>query len=113
VVNLCTKMGQTPRKTVERAGFQVCRRRSSRSCVFVFFSYWQPAPAAVRAVRRGKGRVSLRRVRTREVYSKQCESVCVLFIGTQYSSLYTAVDTPAEAAWMNEVDVSATKMPVR
>jgi hypothetical protein len=23
----------------------------------------------------------------------------VLFIGTQYSNLYTAVDTPAEAAW--------------
>jgi hypothetical protein len=24
----------------------------------------------------------------------------VLFIGTQYSNLYTAVDTPAEAAWL-------------
>jgi hypothetical protein len=24
---------------------------------------------------------------------------CVLFIGTQYSNLYTAMDTPAEAAW--------------
>jgi hypothetical protein len=24
---------------------------------------------------------------------------CVLFIGTQYRNLYTAVDTPAEAAW--------------
>jgi hypothetical protein len=24
-----------------------------------------------------------------------------LFIGTQYSNLYTAVDTPAEAAWFN------------
>ena len=24
----------------------------------------------------------------------------VLFIGTQFSNLYTAVDTPAEAAWL-------------
>jgi hypothetical protein len=24
----------------------------------------------------------------------------VLFIGTQYSNLYTAVDTPDEAAWL-------------
>ena len=24
---------------------------------------------------------------------------CLLFIGTHYSNLYTAVDTPAEAAW--------------
>jgi hypothetical protein len=28
------------------------------------------------------------------------ERVCVLFIFTQYSNLYTAVDTPAEAAWL-------------
>jgi len=25
----------------------------------------------------------------------------VLFIGTQYSNLYTAVDTPAKAAWLS------------
>ncbi len=25
----------------------------------------------------------------------------MLFIGTQYSNLYTAVDTPAEAAWFH------------
>jgi len=27
------------------------------------------------------------------------EGESVLFIGTQFSNLYTAVDTPAEAAW--------------
>ena len=25
---------------------------------------------------------------------------CVMFIGTRFSNLYTAVDTPAEAAWL-------------
>jgi hypothetical protein len=32
----------------------------------------------------------------------------VLFIGTQYSNLYTTVDTPAEAAWSNDQEVSYT-----
>jgi len=29
---------------------------------------------------------------------QQLQRECVLFIGTQFSNLYTAVDTPAEAA---------------
>ena len=30
---------------------------------------------------------------------RECARESVLFISTQYSNLYTAVDTPAEAAW--------------
>jgi hypothetical protein len=39
----------------------------------------------------------------------------VLFIGTQYSNLYTAVDTPAEAAWrlLSIVLVAACHVDIR
>jgi hypothetical protein len=33
---------------------------------------------------------------------------CVLFIGTQYSNLYTAVDTPAEAVWNQNQNITKT-----